>query len=657
MKNHYYNLLSPLKINGSFILKNRMLSSSSVPHFLQGPEKYPTDAMITHLANRAKSGAAMVTCRGVSPRIGQKRVSAGKDIPHMFDFDLYDPKCQNYISHLADAIHFYDSKACMNLGCRLFDGYDVSAGLVRKTLGSSDAGEKSAEQITKELTQPMLDEIIDSYVEQAVILKSLGFDACSLHMSYRFQTPGRFLSPITNHRADQYGGCIQNRARFPLAICKKIKDACGQNFIIEALVSAEESGGTTLEETVAFAKMAEGYIDILQLRAGEVDISHPIGFELQPEPFVHYAEALKDSGTKVFIETIGGYQDLNAMEQVIATGKADLIGMARSWISNSDYGRFAYEGRPEDVTPCIRCNKCHVVNLDGPWNSICSVNPVIGIEHKVDQMITPPSGHKKIAVIGGGPAGMKAAIISADRGYQVTLFEQSDSLGGLLKHSDFANFKWPLRNFKDYLIRQVNKRNNIEVHLNTKVTPELLKFGNFDAVLVGVGSSPVIPPIPGVEKSGAIPAIQVYGHEKTLGQNIVIIGGGEIGMETAIYLAQANRNVTVIEMRSTLAADASPLHYRSMFQEAWEKMPNITVITNATCSAMSAGVVTYIDANKKQHTIQTDNIVLAAGMKSNVDEALRFYGCAEKFSMIGDCVHVGSLQTTLRSAFSIASTL
>ena len=654
MKNHYYNLLSPLKINDSVVLKNRMLSSSSVLHFLQGPEQYPTDAMITHLANRAKSGAAMVTCRGVSPRVGKKRVSAGKDIPRMFDFDLYDPKCQNYISHLADAIHFYGSKACMNLGCRQFDGYDVSGGLPLRGPNVEDILNSNAET-SKELTQAMLDEIIDSFVEQAVLLKSLGFDACTLHMAYRFQTPGRFLSAITNRRTDQYGGGIENRAKFPLEICRKIKKACGQNFVVEALVSAEEDGGNTLEDIITFAKLAEGYIDILQLRAGEVDISHPTGFELQAEPFVHYAEALKDSGTSVLIETIGGYQDLDKMEQVIATGKADLIGMARSWISNTNFGSFAYEGRPEDVTPCIRCNKCHVVNLDGPWNSICSVNPVVGLEHKIDQMIVPPSGHKKIAIVGGGPAGMKAAIISADRGYDVTLFEQSDALGGLLKHSDYADFKWPLRNFKDYLIRQVNKRSVISVHLNTKATPELLKQGNYDAVLVGVGSSPLLPPIQGLAQSGAIPAVDVYGREKQLGQRVVIIGGGEIGMETAIYLAQYGHDVTVIEMRDVLAVDASPLHYRSMFQDAWEKLPNITTITNATCTCVAPDEIVYVDNEGAEHRQKAESIVLAAGMRANTDEALTFYGTGGKFFMMGDCSHVGSLQTTLRSAFSIAS--
>ena len=650
MKNRYCNLLSPIKVNSSVILKNRMLSSSSVLHFLQGPEQYPTDAMITHLANRAKSGAAMVTCRGVSPRAGKKRVSAGKDIPHMFDFDLYDPKCQNYISHLADAIHFYQSKACMNLGCRIFDGYDVSAGLIRKGPGANS-------EPSRELTQSMLDEIADSYVEQSVILKSLGFDACTLHMAYQFQTPGRFLSPLTNLRTDQYGGGIENRARFPLTVCRKIKEACGQDFVIEVLISAEEAGGTTLDDTIAFAKMAEGYIDILQLRAGEVDISHPTGFERRAEPFIEYAEALKDSGVSILTETIGGYQDLNAMERVIAEGKADLIGMARSWISNADFGRFAYEDRPEDVTPCIRCNKCHVVNLDGPWNSACSVNPIVGIEHKVHQMITTPSGRKKIAVIGGGPAGMKAAIISADRGYQVSLFEQSGALGGLLKHADYTDFKWPLKNFKDYLVRQVKKRSNITVHLNTKAESEMLRIGGFDAVLVGVGSSPAFPPIPGIESSGAISAVDVYGRSKELGEKVVIIGGGEIGMETAIYLAQEQHEVTVIEMRGELAAEAAPLHYRSMFQNTWESLPNLKTILNAKCTSLSPGQVLYEDTDGNLVEVETDSIVLAAGMKAKTDEALTFYSAADRFSMIGDCAQVGSLQTALRSAFSAASVL
>ena len=230
MKSPYPHILSPIRV-GNLVLKNRLTASSSVLHFLQANEPYPTEAMITHIANKAKCGASLVTCRGISTRVGKKRVANGGDIPHMFNFDLYDPQCQNMLSNMADAVHFYNSKICMNLGCRQFDGYDVSAGLV---------GRPGQTEPSKELTREMLEQIAADFAEQAKILQSLGFDMVSIHIAYRFQTPGRMLSPLLNFRTDEFGGSLENRIRFPLMCCWKIKEACGKNFPIQVLVSAEE---------------------------------------------------------------------------------------------------------------------------------------------------------------------------------------------------------------------------------------------------------------------------------------------------------------------------------------------------------------------------------------------------------------------------------
>ena len=664
----YEHLLSPVKV-GNMVLKNRMLASSSVLHFLQGPETYPTEAMITHIANKAKNGAAMVTCRGVAPRAGIRRITNGGDIPHMFSFDLFDPKCQNYLSQMADAVHAYNSKLCMNLGCRIFDGYDVIAGLPPRA---------GATEPSKELTPEMLQEIADDYAEQAAVLKSLGFDAVSVHMAYRHQTPGRLLSPLLNHRTDEYGGSLENRVRFPLMVCERIKKACGWSFPIEVLVSAEEpvallnqfkgggayfpgkgteaapAYGTTLEDTIAFAKMAEGYIDILQLRAGVADPAHPTGFETEHTPFTHYAEAVKAAGVKMLVTTVAGYQEPKAANEVIASGKADLVAMARAWICDSEYGQKIEEDRAEDIVPCLRCNKCHGVSMNGPWYSQCSVNPLMGIEHRYQNIVTVPTGKKKVAVIGGGPAGMKAAILCSDRGHEVTLYEKENSLGGQIRHADFAEFKWPLRDFKNYLIAQVEKR-NITVYMNTAPSREELLNEGYDHVIAAIGASPITPPIPGVGGGHVHFAEKVYGHEEELGKNVVIIGGGDIGCETGIYLAQKGHDVTVLEMRPVLAADATPLHYRSMFQIAWENEPNFHAHVNAKVLEIGDHEVVFVDCNGVEQIIPVDDVVLAAGTRARQEEAMAYFGSGGQFAMIGDCNDGGSIHKAMRTAFATAS--
>lgn len=646
MYNQYPHLLSPLKI-GKVVLKNRMTAAPSMPHYVQGPEPYPSQGMITHFANKAKSGAAMVVCGCALP---SKKTPETVRFPY---FDYENGPSQNYLCQLAEAIHFYDAKASMILQCPEREGFDVSEGVPSLAVD----GDGSVASYGEEMPKEMLDGIIDEYADQAYLLKKMGFDMAFIHSSYRFFLPSRFLSPLTNKRTDQFGGSIENRARFLLQVCERIKQRCGEDFLLEASISAfEPEGGNTLEDTLAFAKMAEGYLDIIQLRAQEIDPTHPTGFNPEATPFLYLAEAVKDSNTKVTIATVGGYQDFDVNEEVIASGKADLIAMARSWISNVDYGIKAYEGRKEDVVPCVRCNKCHVSSLADPWLSVCSVNPIWGIEHRMKEIQQPPAGKKKVAVVGGGPAGMEAALIAAERGHDVTVFEKTGSLGGQLKHSDHATFKWPYRDFKNYLIYQVNKA-DIEVHLNTPVSPEELKKEFYDAILVAIGPTPIVPPIPGAEGENVFFAENVFGNDSSLSGDVVVIGGGEVGVETGLYLAQAGHNVTVLEMLDKLAPDATPIHYRTMFEEAWQNEPNFNYILYARCTVIESDRVVYIDSDDKEHDIKAGSVVLAAGMTQKTDEALSYYGIGGRTYMIGDCHTVGNVQKAMRSAFSIASTL
>ncbi len=645
----YEHLLSPIMVR-NFVIKNRMVSANSLPHFLQGPENYPADSVITHYANRAKSGASIVTCMGINNDLRGKYLPFEEDIAHFPDMEMYDGRAQNYFVQLADAIHFYNSLACMSLFVPPGSDY-----LVRKADGIHRINGFMRQN---ELTVEELEDIAEFYAQQSLQLKRLGFDMVSIHAAYHMQLPSQMLSPLTNHRTDEYGGSLENRMRFPLMILQKIRERVGNQFLIEILVSAEDSkgsGGMTIEETAEFLKRAEKYADIAQLRCPEIDPAHPTGFTMEEIPFVDYAAYMKKQGINMLIETIGGYQKFSTCDAVIREGKADLIGMARSWISNPDYGKLAYEGREEDMVPCLRCNKCHGRGRNDVFASVCSVNPKIGIEHRLDMLTSAPGSPKRAAVIGGGPAGMKAAIDLCDRGHQVVLFEATDQLGGQMKHSDHVDFKWPLKEFKDYLIRQMEKR-PIEVRYNLKATGEMIKKEGFDVVIAALGAVPKKITFPGLDSITHVDALTAFEHPEDLGKQVVVIGGGEVGVECGMYLSRQGHEVHVIEMRDELAADTTLIHYRTMFQAAWESIPDFHGITGAVCQRVEDGCVVFLRDGVEQR-IPADSIVVSVGMNPLTEEALNFYNTADRMEMVGDCRKPATIEQAMRSAFAVASNI
>jgi pyruvate/2-oxoglutarate dehydrogenase complex dihydrolipoamide dehydrogenase (E3) component len=226
----------------------------------------------------------------------------------------------------------------------------------------------------------------------------------------------------------------------------------------------------------------------------------------------------------------------------------------------------------------------------------------------------------------------------------------------MIKHSDFVDFKWPLAQFKSYLIRQVQKK-GINLKLNTFATPELIKSEDCDAAIIALGASPVVPPIPGLENAPFVFAPNAMTDPSALGQKVVVIGGGEVGVEAGMVIAATGRDVTVLEMRPELASDATAIHYRSMFQAAWEAIPTFKGITNAKVAKAEQGYVTYADVAGAEISIQADSIVVAVGMRSKQAEALSFSDCADRVRFVGDCVAPASIQQALRAAYAAACSI
>jgi pyruvate/2-oxoglutarate dehydrogenase complex dihydrolipoamide dehydrogenase (E3) component len=251
---------------------------------------------------------------------------------------------------------------------------------------------------------------------------------------------------------------------------------------------------------------------------------------------------------------------------------------------------------------------------------------------------------------------MKAAITAAERGHKVTLYEKSSSLGGLLQFTDYTQWKWTYKDFKDYLIRQVNKK-GVEIKLNTTATPEMIKTKKFDTVLVATGATPVISKMPGADAKNVFNILSVYTNKKDLGQNVVMVGGGRIGTESAIGMAKDGHKVTVIVSgKDLIETEVIGAHNMMNQISILQNHPNFNCVLEATVKSITDGKVTYVDSKGKENSIPADSIIIYSGLKPTTDEAVKFDGTAGQVFLLGDCTGKnGTIQKTIRSAFFMAS--
>lgn len=585
---------------------------------------------------RAKGGAGAVT-------VSELMVHPATDGSHAYHLDesiLNSLACATYT---ADAIRRHGAIPSLELShSGQFAGTYMTDKEKQHSLhqwGPSD-GVRADGVPVRALTQELIDDIVAAYGHAAGLAKRAGFEMVMIHGGHGWLI-NQFLSPLFNHRKDGYGGSLENRTRFAVEVLKSVRAAVGPFFPIEFRMSGAEfaEGGYGLDEGVKIAQAVEPYADLIHVSAGTYQktfgITHPSMFEDHGRN-VYLAAEIKKHVAKP-VAAIGGLTDPAMMEEIVASGKADVVYMARQLLADPETPRKIEEGREEEIVHCLRCFTC-MAERAATGTRRCTVNPFIGRELDGTE-IQPAPVKKKVVVAGGGPGGLYAAYTAARRGHQVILMEKEGEVGGILKSEQAIPFKkemYQLAHTYELLARKAGA----EIRLHTEATPETVEAEKPDALIIAAGSRPLVPPIKGLDGDNVVIVNNYYKEKDKVGDHVVVFGGGLAGCECAIHLGREGKKVGIVEMRPTLAPDANVCHRPLLLAEIAK---TATVHTGYKGVEVTPKGILCTDPSGKQVLVPGDTVICALGQRSRTDvvEALR--NSAPFVRVIGDAARVSTI--------------
>ena len=645
MKRHFPHLCSPITI-GRVTFRNRMFSAP------MGGTDITNDGCIGPKSTafyelRGKGGAGAVT-------VSECMVHPETDGSHAYHLDTSILNSLAAATYTADAIHRHGAVPSLELShSGMYAGTymtDKSKQHNMHQWGPSDTVRPDGVPV-KALTTDMLSDIVASYGRVAGLAKRAGFGMIMIHGGHGWLL-NQFLSPYFNKRTDEYGGSLENRCRLAIEVLKSVREAVGPGFPIEFRMSGSElfEGGYDLAEGVRIAQMIEPYVDIIHVSAG----TYQRGFgDTHPSMFkehgcnVYLAAEIKKH-VSVPVATLGGLNDPQQMEEIIASGKADIVYMARALLADPFLPRKIMENRENEIVHCLRCFTCMAERAVTATRR-CTVNPLIGREIEGNE-VSPAPVSKKVLVAGGGPGGLYAAYTAARRGHQVILCEKEAQLGGILKSEQAIPFKQEM-----YQLSQTYalfaRNSGVEIRTSTEVTPEYVEKENPDALIIAVGSEPLVPPIKGLNGDNVVIVNDYYLEKEKVTDQVVVLGGGLAGCECAIHLGMEGKHVHLVEMRQELAPDANIRHRPLLLKEV-DKY--VTVHTGCKGLAVTdEGVLCETDTGE-EILIPGTSVICALGQHSRNSLVNSLRDSAPYIAVIGDASKVSTITNAVYEGYHAA---
>lgn len=656
MTHTYDHVFTPFTF-GSVTVKNRIATPPMLA-CMASPEGWVTKELIEFYRAFAKGGAGIVT-------VGDAATDFRYGRGHNSQLNLGDDGVTIGLYQLVETIQRYGAKASIEVNHRgrwtfprMLSGKNPigpsSITAPTEEFVAAQEGRKPV-QVT-EMDQSMIDMVIQDFVDAVGRCVLAGFEMVMIHGGHGHLL-AQFASNFANKRTDNYGGSLQNRARFPLQVLSAIRDKFGDRPAIEYRISADElvTGGMHIDETIEFLKLIREKIDLVNVSLGITNDIFVAPHHLQPTylprnytaPYA--ARIRKEVGIPV--TCVGSVPSLAAADGLISEGTADIVAMGRRHIADPDLVRKTWAGQEDRIRPCLRCGTCSEnPRVDLPV--FCAVNPVTGKETDY-ATIVPASEKKRVMIVGGGPGGMEAARRAAERGHDVILVEKADQLGGALVAASAASFKEDMREYLEWSVRETH-RLPIDLRLGTEGTADLVRSEAPDALILAVGAEPITPNVPGGSAQNVVLAADMLLGKAEIGDRVVVVGGGLTGCEAALELARDGKLVTVIDMlgEDEIAIDAKAMNRFTLLDLLHSA--SVRIAPEVKLEEILVDRVRVIDKQWRKTEIPADTVVLALGTSACSATVEALAGIVRDTYVIGDCRTPGNLKSAVHEAFNIA---
>ena len=637
-------LFTPINI-GTMEVKDRIVMPAMTTVFAN-ENGAVTERLINYYAERARGGVGLIVTDATCIDYPVGKIAHATQL--RIDYDRFIPR----LNDLVKSVHHYGAKIALQLhhaGRQTRLEYTEG----KQPVSASEVYDPVFNIQPRSLRISEVEDLIEKFGEGARRAKTAGFNAVEIHAAHGYLIQ-QFLSAYTNRRTDKYGGGLDRRMTFALEILRRVREKVGYDFSIIFRLSAEEhvEGGLTINDTKVIAqKLEKAGVDALHISSG-MDETPPEHGAVPPMAvprgcFVHYAATIKKL-VDVPIITVGRINDPLLAENILQEGKADLVAMGRALIADPELPRKASEERLDDIRKCIACNRCTMrIGTGLPLG--CAINAAVGEEK---ERLTSAIKIKQILIVGGGPAGMEAARISALRGHETILYDENKELGGQLRLAIKPPYKEELRNIVDYLSNQL-KNLDIEVIVGKSVTASMVQQIKPNAVILATGARPLIPDIPGINNKNVATAWDVLEGRVEVGEEIVVAGGGMVGCETAEFLAERGKKITIVEMLNDIATDVEPITRKLLLRRLSDR--NMKILTNSVIYEITEEGISIIDKkSNRRKSIKTENVILSLGARPNDKLVKELKGKVRELYAIGDCVRPSRIWDGIYEGFQIA---